>query len=342
MTKVKKAEIILEYQNYIPGPPVAGGAQAMYKQAASNDTATIDAWRTVWLSNIAKNKAKFGSFADYSVGKLFLKHNLKPAIIAGAGPSLKKNVTELKGRGDVPLVSCLHNFHFLEDNGVPADYYLSLDAGPVVLEEVSEGGKLTEEAYWDLTKDRVLVAYIGSDPRLFERWQGQIYLFNAPMPEQSLNEEIDAIEPFRAVLSNGGNVLGSCLYFSKGVLGCPITVFVGADFSFAYDCKTFHSWASKYDAHLGQTVQLTDIFGIKVHAWPSYANFKVWFEWVSCNVPGYYINATEGGCLGSYPQGNIQQIKQMDLGDALALFGMPEHLRNQMENPATGEKKILF
>jgi hypothetical protein len=34
------------------------------------------------------------------------------------------------------------------------------------------------------------------------------------------------------------------------------------------------------------------------------------------------INASEGGILGAYPQGNIRQIKQMDLAGALYQFHM--------------------
>jgi hypothetical protein len=58
-------------------------------------------------------------------------------------------------------------------------------------------------------------------------------------------------------------------------------------------------------------VRATDVFGHRVKTWQSYYNFKCWFESRACSVPGTYINATEGGILGSYPEGNIEQIKQM-------------------------------
>ena len=34
------------------------------------------------------------------------------------------NVQDLKERGGIPLVSCLHNFNFFEDNDIDVDYYI--------------------------------------------------------------------------------------------------------------------------------------------------------------------------------------------------------------------------
>jgi hypothetical protein len=241
----RKAEIILEYQNYIESPPVS--PKALYGQACSNDGATIDSWREIWLKNIRANKARFGSFADNGIGKLHGTLALKPAVIAGSGPSLKVNGDKLKDRPGIPLISCLHNFHFFEDRDIPVDYYVTLDAGPVVIEEVSEGGKLSPDEYWARTKDRTLIAFIGTDPGLFDKWQGKVYFYNAPVPDQAFTDEVKKIEEFHTYISNGGNVLGACLYFAMGILGANPVAFVGADFAFGYD-KKFHAWDSKYDA----------------------------------------------------------------------------------------------
>lgn len=326
----RKAEIILEYQNYIPAPPAA--PEQLYAAACQNDGPTISHWRKIWLDNVRANKARFGSFAEHSIGQLFLAHNLKPAFIAGSGPSLKVNGALLKDRAGIPLVSCLHNFHFFEDNGVDVDYYVTLDAGPVVIEEVSEGGTLPAEEYWARTKGKTLIAYIGTDPRLFDKWQGKVYFFNAPVPDLEFRAEMDKIEPFHAYISNGGNVLGACLYFAKGWLGCGQIAFVGADFAFGYD-KKFHAWDSKYDANLGYVLKATDVYGNKVLTWQSYANFKSWFDWVACKIPGFYVNCTEGGTFGAYPEGNIMDVKQMDLSQFISIYTMPEHLRSQAEQP---------
>lgn len=336
---VKKAEIFLEYQPYFDFPQQS--RTGLYTQAASNDDLTVNAWRDIWLRNVRANKAKYGSFKERGLGRLHGAHRNEPAILVGSGPSLKDNAEGLKANKGIPVISCLHNFHFLEDLGVGADYYVSLDAGPVTIEEVSEGGKRKPEEYWELTKGKKLLCYIATDPRLLEKWQGEVYFFNAPLPDQSLLEEMDQIEKFRTFVSSGGNVLGACTYIAKGFFGCNPLIFMGANFSFSYSEK-FHGWDSKYDKNLGQCVRLTDIYGNKVKTWQSYANFKAWFDWLVQTVPGLYINASEGGCFGSYPEGNIRSLLQMDLKDALAMFNMCDELVDQCQNPETDVKKILF
>jgi len=339
---VKKREIICDYQPLIFSPPKP--KDDLYRQACSNDEATINHWREIWLNNISANHENLGPFKDKGVGNLFGKHKGQPVIIAGSGPSLRFNAHELKNKDFIPLVSCLHNFHYLEDNGVPADYYVSLDAGPVTVEEVSEGGQKTPEEYWEITKDRVLIAFIGSDPKLIEKWQGEIYWFAAPIPDQEFQDKVDEIEVFHTNVSNGGNVLGACLYIAKAFLGAGSIVFIGADFSFGYD-RRFHGWDSKYDEKMGQCVPLTDIFGVKVPTWPTYSNFKGWFDWVTMHVPGIYINASEGGCLGSYPEGNLNSLRYMDLKDCIEMYTMSDKIREQAINPSVGGiegKKILF
>lgn len=335
----RKAEIILEYQNYIEHPPVAPGS--LYGQACSNDAVTVNSWRDTWLKNIKANHERFGSFKSHGLGKLFGQFANQSAIIAGAGPSLKGNGSKLKERGRIPLISCLHSFHFFEDQGVPVDYYVTLDAGPVVLEEVSEGGSKSEQEYWDLTKNRKLIAFIGTDPRLFEKWQGEVYFFNCPVPDQAYMKEVDQIEQFHTYVSNGGNVLGACLYIAKGIMGANPIAFVGADFSFSYE-KKFHAWDSKYDKNLGYVVKAVDVYGNKVLTWQSYANFKAWFDFVAIRVPGIYINCSEGGTFGSYPDGNIMAVRQMELGDFINMSRMHEELRVQCENPEQPHNKILF
>lgn len=335
----RKAEIILNYQNYIESPPVA--PQQLYSQACASDEITINTWRESWIRNIKANKARFGSFKEHGIGTLFGTQKHKPVIIAGSGPSLKVNAEQLKSKRDIALVSCLHNFHFMEDKGIEVDYYVTLDAGPVVIDEVSEGGTKSSEEYWALSKNKTLLAYIGTDPRLFDLWQGKVYFFNAPVPDQRFRLDISKIEEFHTYVSNGGNVLGACLYISKGIFGGNPIAFVGADFSFSYDSK-FHGWDSKYDQSLGYVVKATDVFGNRVSTWQSYLNFKNWFDWVALQVPGLYINCTEGGCFGAYSTGNLMAVRQMELSEFIRMYHAHEELRAQCEDPSASHNKILF
>jgi hypothetical protein len=314
----------------------------LYGQASSNDGVTVNSWSATWLRNIRENKAKYGSFKDQSIGQLQKHFYGKPVIVAGSGPSLKYNAHQLKDRGEaIGLLSCLHNFHFMEDLGANVDFYVTLDAGEITVEEVSEGGSKTPDEYWAMTKGKKLLAFIGTSPRLLAKWQGEIYFYNCPVPDDAYMKEVEAIEPFHLYVGTGGNVLGACTYIAKCITGASILSFVGADFSFS-NAKKFHAWDSKYDANIGYVVSAFDVFGKKVRTWQSYLNFKSWFDWMSGAVPGIYINCTEGGIFGSYAEGNIMTVLQMELGKFIEMVKICEGLTDQCRTPDTASKKIIF
>lgn len=337
--KVKTAEVALELINYIERTPVS--PEQLMQNASQADAGTIASFRAIWVKNISDNKKRYGSFAERGIGKLLNTLQYQPAIVAGAGPSLKRNAHELKDRRGIKLISCLHNFHYLEDLECPADYYVTLDAGEITIEEVSEGGSKSPEEYWAITKGRTLLAYIGTSPRLLEKWQGEILFFNCPMPHPEVDAEIDAIERFTTYVSSGGNVLGACLYIAKVIMGANPIAFVGADFSFSYD-KKFHGWASKYDKTLGQVIRLTDIYGQKVYTWGSYHGFKCFFDWVAEKIPGIYINCTEGGTFGAYPEGNIMSVIQCRLDEFLYMYHMNDAIKEGCSSPTTAPKLFLY
>lgn len=335
----RRTEILLEFQNYIEQAPFA--PEKLYGQACSADTITIDSWLKIWIANMKANKLKFGSFKERGIGQLFGQYRNQSAIVAGSGPSLKVNGHLLKDRGNVPLISCLHNFHFFEDLDVSPDYYVTLDAGDIVVEEVYDGGKHEPDWYWERTKGKKLLAFIGTSPRLFEKWQGEVYFFNCPVPSDEYKKAVEETEPFYTCISNGGNVLGASLYAAKGIFGANPIAFVGADFCFSYD-KKFHGWDSKYDADLGRVLRTVDVYGNKVLTWQSYFNFKSWFDFVALKVPGIYINCTEGGTFGAYPEGNIMQIKQMELQEFFDMVKMGDKIKDQCVNPETFQPCVLF
>lgn len=313
----------------------------LYDRACSNDEVTVNTWRQTWIKQVKENRAKYGPFKDRGIGQLYGQWKNKPAIVVGSGPSLKHNVDDLKDTKGINVISCLHNYQFLEDRGIKPDYYVTLDAGPVTIEEVSEGGTKTADEYFESTKGKTLLAFIGTHPELIAKWKGQVYWFAAPIPDESIMNEINSVEPFYSFVSSGGNVLGASFYIAKAILGANPIVFVGGDFSFSYS-KKFHAWDSKYDANLGQVIYATDVFGNRVKTWQSYYNFKCWFESRFCSVPGIYINATEGGILGAYPDGNIEQIKQMALSDVIRMYSVSGLVEGQMKNPEEKHNTILF
>lgn len=338
MTVIPKVK--LEYLNTIDTPPQS--PQDLHRQAATNDDPTIDSWRETWIKNYKDNHTKFGPFRDSAIGKLFGELRLKPCIVAGSGPSLANNIETLKLKGDIPLISCLHNFHYFEDHGVGVNYYVSLDAGPITIEELSEGGKNTHEFYLEKSKDKTLLAFCGSDPGLISSWKGKVYWFNCPIPDSRVRAAHNEVERFENFISNGGNVLGAALYIAKAYMGANPIVFVGADFSFSgashallsgIGLNKFHAWESKYDGKLGQAMRAIDCFGNKVYTWASYFNFKCWFDSVCIRCPGEFINCSEGGTLGVYQEGLIRHIKHKSLKEFIDGVSLFETMKFQAENP---------
>lgn len=338
MPKIKKAEITLDYQEYIFTPPIA--PKQLWDRAASSDDVTINKMGPLWVENVKANHKTHGPFKDRSVAKLFNSEHLKPVICVGSGPSLKRNGEELKDRKGIKAISCLHNFHFFEDRDIAIDYYLSLDAQDVVVEEVTEGGANPPEWYWERTKGKTLIAYIGSPPKLLAKWQGEILFFNCPVPHESVDPIVDGVEVMHHYVAPGGNALGACVYVAKAILGCNPVVFMGADFSFSYD-KKFHGWDSKYDKNIGQVMRAVDVFGNKVLTWGSYWGFKCYFDYVAQSVPGLYINCTEGGILGAYPEGNLICIQQMDLCDFYNMYNLNDLIKDVFDS-VSGTKKVLY
>ena len=331
----KVREITVEFAPVIQAAPVR--QDKAFQQACSNDEATMAHWKNVWLTNISTNREISGSFAEHSAGSLWGSAGLRPVLIAGSGPSLKHSAPKFKDRPkDMLLVSCLHNFHYLEDLEANVDYYVTLDAGPITIGEVTEGGTKTEEEYWALTEYKTLVAFIGTDPGLIRKWRGKILFYNSPIPSQEIMDAIDAIEKFGVYIESGGCVLGTCMFFAKGILGAQTLIFTGADFSFSTEPSArFHAWDSKYDAEHGVCIKAINIFGNAVKTWQSYYNFKLWFDLVAQRVPGIYINCSEDGCLGAYREGNIAAIKQMWYDDMIELFTLHRHKEAHCKDPAS-------
>jgi len=340
MKKVR--EVLLELQPYINSAPISHGDA--HNQACTNDNATIDRWSQQWLSQIRSNHASYGPFSKRSVGSLYGEIQGSPTVIVGSGPSLKENAHLLVEKPEnIRIISCLHNFHYLEDLGVDVDYYVTLDAGELTIDEISEGGLKSEDEYFELTKDKKLLAFIGTHPKLLEKWQGEIYFFNAPVPDEAYTKKVDEIEPFHIYVESGGNVLGASLMLAKGILGSQISIFIGADFAFSDSEKTsFHAWDSKYDKDLGHYIMVPSIFGHRIRTWQSYYNFKLWFDVVAQRIPGIYINATENGCLGAYREGNLCHIRQMTLKECLDMFSIHTIKKSACLDPSNDRRIILI
>ena len=331
--------MVLQYQGSIDGPPCP--PEQLYTNACRNDGVTVASWSPVWLDHVATNAAKYDFLAN-SVMNDFKKYEYHPAIVAGSGPSLKRNAHHLLNKPkEIPLVSCLHNFGYFEDLGIDVDSYVNLDAGEITVSEMYQGGSKPEQWYWDRSADKTLVTSVCGNPKLIDKWKGRILWFNAMVPNKEYIDAYNKITKFILAYNVGGNTLGACLYHARAILGCMPIAFIGADFAFDYTRK-FHPFDSPYDTKFAGVQACTDVWGNRVYAWPSYVNFKNIFEYFALGghlgKPPILVNCTEGGILGAYNEGNMRQITQMLLEDFLHMYCC----HSEMENIAKDTNQIRF
>ena len=346
----------LTLQPYIPGPPRS--KEDLQKTYSASDEITVKTWWNEWVKNKVSNFKNFKP-ADNTTMKDYGKYAYQPCIIAGSGPSLKQNAHHLKDRGDICLVSTLHNFGYFEEQGIKADYYLNLDAGDITIPEAAEGFAdiyeamkdfspmnkiryLDEVNFWKRTKGKTLVTCLHGNPELHKRWQGKILWFDTAL--HGINEEVAKEAPditgWNFIYQTGGNTLGACLYHARAVLGSSPIAFIGADFCFQN--SKFHAWNSPYDTQCQGTMPCTTIHGERAETWPSYFGFKTWFEFIACgglgNTPHSFVNCTEGGILGAFPEGNIMQIRQRTLLEFIREYNLHKLLPGLLE----GEKLMAL
>ena len=339
-------EMELEYQPMIAGPPMQ--PEKMYDQACASDDVTINTWRDIWISNYKAAKERFGTFQDKTFGLIGGSNRHQPVICLASGPSLRESFPGLRKnqamKYPILVISALHNFALLKDEGIKVNYWVSMDSGDIVLDDTIEFGSKDQDFYWSQTEGETLLAVIASPPRLFDRWKGKVLLFNSKIGDPVIAKAFNDSERVVHYISSGGNVGGGVSYIGKAVLGSNPVILCGYDFCFSYDQK-FHPVKTKYDNFngkgIGQTMDVTDVFENRRRTWPSYWNFKLWQEFIALKVPGIWINCSEG-ILGSYREGNIRQFLYMPLDDAVEQYRISDEVTIRENAPDGTAKEIEF
>lgn len=316
------------------------------KTFKNSNSITLYSWRNEWVRNVKDNKEHFKYFhRDHSV-KVFHNELLnKPIILVGAGPSLQKNIKYLKLAKEKGI-KILANHHALmylarEDVNIKPDYVIVLDSG-----------KMWDE-YYAFDKmdysDVPLLADMTCNTEQLKKWKGPVYFFKSSYPDNEiakfLKMEIERFVPaheYPSQLEVGGHAGGAALGIAIGILQVNQVIFIGHDYCFAPDTGKFYPFDHKIDQvvvtenHDGTESekpappppqgQILDIFGNTVMTNNAYLGFKNVMDLgirankldrLSKNQELDFINATEGGSLGSVMGGNSKWMYYMRFEDAI-------------------------
>jgi len=278
----------------------------------SNMISTMsDVQRGQWIPNYKENY----DYCKYSEKIDYCEQAEKPCFILLPGPSLAKNVHELKkikDRSKVTIIAASGAIKLFPD----PDYY-------VVVDYMGDTGWLKGIDTSEITG---VFAYFTAPHIVQKEWKRRV-LFNT-MLKNELSIEVERDHPHLLRMEQGMHT-GYSAFFLSFILGCNPITFVGADYSWEDDKKMHavdHEQKWTEEVRPGESFELPGIDGKLWRSRMDYVKFMLHiragayflanegFEKTG-QINTRVINATEGGIL-QYPP----YIQQMKLSEVVRLI----------------------
>lgn len=230
----------------------------------------------------------------------------RPIIIVSAGPSLDKNIQDLKKAKDKFMILAVDTaLNPLAKAGIIPDLTITIDPEkPVILFEN------------ELMNNVPMVFYISSNYEIKSVHKGiRIYDNVCSTP---IGEIYDKYKGEFDHMQTGGSVANNAYSLAK-MLGTKTVIFIGQDLAYPNDQE--HATDSFGKDHYNyikddgkKYFYVDDNYGGKIKTEPNMDKYRKWFEYeVSCNPGIKYINATEGGA-------KINGMEFIPLKDAIARY----------------------
>lgn len=215
----------------------------------------------------------------------------KPAVIVSAGPSLDKNIKDLRGISkNFIIISGGRTLRPLLENGIIPDYLCIIDNSQESLD-------LLEGLVQNVNIPLICSELVPTE--MFEQYKGtKILHTNSELIRTYANERIPN-------MSVGGSVAHAATMFAL-YSGCNPIIFIGQDL--AYTDDKVHADNSKFIQEKYESLEkfdnviddndiyINDIYGNKVRTSLSLNNFKKTFEEIiTIYKDNTFINCTEGG-----------------------------------------------
>ena len=319
--------------------------------------ATLSRFEKLWTKNLLNNAFYFTKYAG--VEKLFSRYEGSPVFIVAAGPSLAKNIDELKKVGDKGIIIAVDTvFKRLVDEGVIPDIVMAVDPQD----------KITKFFEGVSSPDTLLVTEATVSKKIISNYKGGILFITSVFP---MGKWLEGFSSDKGEIDIGGSV-ATAAYGLALKLGASPIIFCGLDLAYPGGQTHFRgayfedNWLNEADK-INTALSLYKKFMNK-HEFmevPSYIDadsnvktdrkflmFLWWFEskFKVCDVP--VIDATEGGshkknaikmslkeAVKKYCVGKIDKAKLKSFEEENYIENT-KRLSSEMENVILNLKKI--
>jgi hypothetical protein len=241
-----------------------------------------------WQSNFIEN-LKF-VFNSVPVRSFFDVFKNIPAVIVSAGPSLDKNIEQLKEAKDKCVIICVGTaLKVLLKKNIEPDFVVSIDGGENNFKHF-DGCKVNSPLVYGLTLH----------PKILKEYGGPLIIAEIASTYTKLLS--DKLSLDFGKLSTGPSVANLSLDFTY-MLGCNPIVFIGQDL--AYSDHRTHASGTTYEkdrikgnSDEKEYIYVDGNYKDKVLTDRVLLSFKTWFEnYIYGHQDRKYINATEGGAF---------------------------------------------
>ncbi|MFB5166828.1 6-hydroxymethylpterin diphosphokinase MptE-like protein [Parageobacillus toebii] len=232
-----------------------------------------------------------------------------PAIVVSAGPSLDKNIKELKNaQGKCIMLAVDTIAEKLLKEGIVPDFICSIERVDEVYNYFYKGKSFPEEV--TLAGPPVL------KPNIFEEFKGEMII-----PLRKNVAQYYWLNKFLGLNKDSFVSMGlSCAHVAFGLaahFGASPIILVGQDLAYAEDGQKTHSSGTIYDKGYivprTKTFKVNGYYGGQVESSEIWNHFRKWFEQEILRQNLFVINATEGGS-------KIEHTLQMPLKETIEKY----------------------
>lgn len=240
-----------------------------------------DDLKAVWRKNYAINRLQMNVSQKRQLSKC--------CILVGSSPAIKKQKKELKkARLNDHFIIIASNgaYGWLLDNDIEPDFVMLIEGRYHVVRDVKRQSGAT------------LVVSPFVDPAVYDTWKGRIETFPCGGGEgfnDLIKKDLDEIDVA------GGNVINCAFLWSYKYLGCRDYISIGMSLCY-YDSYYVDDRSTEHISADLDHIKAVDMTGNIVNTTAPLLLYKTWLETYSRYSGANFVNCTEDGILGVYPE----------------------------------------